>query len=367
MKCPPSKTRNNYQVLISCYTSSAQRFKASTGRFNVDPLNQNSAVFTYDNDVRNSPTPPLNIDSVFDLWLALQKGLLNAIAPATTKSAFHLILQQFALSSLEISYEGRLGLKDLLISEIDSHGQPNSPANDHWEMKLSSTGLTALTENVTYLNFFANGSVDTTRTSPTDLANIESLFFPAITKLASQTTQIYDFWTLINWIYVSYYWTVLFDLGQVVPTINNTPFPSTNNIFINQTLFDIYSSYLRGTIYPLLNAISPFDPIPGFQSLSNGNNLRPETRHFFRGYACTERRLKAPMSLIIAVIVADYALIMSAYKVTILVARFLETRHRQDGPFSTKTQLIVGNYCEGCMGVVKSESPLPTDEVSEKA
>jgi hypothetical protein len=248
---------------------------------------------------------------------------------------------------------------DSLTSDLDSHGQPNSPANDHWEMKLSSTGLNALTENVTYLNFFANGSVDTTRTSLIDLNNIESLFLPAVTKLASQTTQTYDFWTLINWLYVSYYWTVLFDLGQDVPTINNTPFSPTNNIFINQTLFDIYASYMRGTIYPILNATSPLDPIPEFQSLGNGNYLKAEARHFIQGYNCLERRIKAPMSLIIAVIVADYALIMSAYKAVIMFARFIETRKRPDGQFCEIFRLIVGNYCDGCLlvGDVRNESP----------
>ena len=198
-------------------------------------------------------------------------------------------------------------------------------------MKLSSTGLNALTANVSYLNFFANGSVDLTRTSTTDLNNIESLFQLAVTKLASQTTQTYDFWTLINWIYVSYYWTVLFDLGQVAPTINNAPFLPTNNIFVNQSLFDIYSAYLRGTVYPILNAISSLNPIPEFQSLANGNYLKAETRHFIRGYDCLERRIKAPMSLIIAVIVADYALIMSAYKVAILLGRFIQTRNSPNG------------------------------------
>lgn len=104
-------------------------------------------------------------------------------------------------------------------------------------------------------------------------------------------------------------------------------FPSTNNIFINQTLFHIYSSYLRNTVVPLLN---PGSSLPEFSSLTGENSLKAEDKTFTRTYACVERQLKAPISLIISVLVADYTLIMSAYSVVLLAAAWVH-RRQQDG------------------------------------
>lgn len=227
---------------------------------------------------------------------------------------------------------------------------PNTPANDHWQLQIASTSIDALLPNSTYITFLPSGSIDMTRTSQSDLDNANSILAPAISFLQAELNQTFNFWELINWIFVSFYWTFLSDLGQISPTIisgqttlripNNTSvnknyqtaFPPTNNIFINQTLFAIYSSYLRNTIIPLLGPVSgDYPSLPSFSNLSFENSLREQDTTFTLSYSCVQRIIKPALAFIVSVIVADYAFIMGAYKLTIMVAAGIQKRKRQDG------------------------------------
>ena len=100
-----------------------------------------------------------------------------------------------------------------------------------------------LIEVNSYITFLANGSIDKNRTLQADLDRANSFLSPAISNLHVQLNLTsFDFWEVINWLYVSYYWIVLADFGQTAPTIyydNNTlaaQLTSTNNIFVNPTL-----------------------------------------------------------------------------------------------------------------------------------
>jgi hypothetical protein len=242
---------------------------------------------------------------------------------------------------------------------------PNTPANDHWEVKLASTLSSALGANATYITFLPDGSIDRTRTLQTDIDNANSLLAPAISSLQAQTIHMFEFWELINWLFVSFYWTALFDLGQIAPTIPDAQmtFLPTNNLFINQTLFTIYSSYLRNTIFPLLGPA--YSQIAQFSNLTAENSLQAEDKTFVRSYSCVERVLKQPVSFIISVIVADYALIMGAYAFAIFVAGAVQKRRRQDGEFLIwRTELIPGNRCEGCIEVAKDGIDDPSDTIT---
>jgi hypothetical protein len=218
---------------------------------------------------------------------------------------------------------------------------PNSPANDHWELKLSTTTIGALNENDAYITFLSNGSIDMTRTLQSDIDHVNSLLSPAISSLRVQLSQTpFDFWELINWLFVSYYWTVLSDLGQINPTIYPTTFdapatlPPTNNIFINQTLFDIYTSYLQNTVLPLLNnsqIIQSLPPLPQFMNLSNNNSLQRVNSAFIRDYPCLQRQRKPWLNFIISVIAADYAMFMTLYKIAMILGeRFQKWRQGDD-------------------------------------
>jgi hypothetical protein len=243
-----------------------------------------------------------------------------------------------------------------LIIEVDSNGKPNTPANDHWELTFATTPVDAITPNFTYITFLPDGSIDTTRTSQSDINRTNSVLAPALSALEKTTSTTFDFWKLINWVFVSFYWTVLADLGQIAPTIEGAPqtFTANNNIFVNDTLFHIYTLYLQNTVLPLLNASASV--FPPFNNLTPENSLKPVDSTFIRSYNCVERHLKSALSVIISLIVADYALIGVPYAMAISLAVAIEKRRRTDCECSQRRVLITGNYCDGCASKTKYES-----------
>jgi hypothetical protein len=146
----------------------------------------------------------------------------------------------------------------------------------------------------------------------------------------------YTFWGFVNWVFVSQYWLTLYDLGQTAPvaysndrvggpfnfskpaTIHN----SSQNIFVNATLFQKYSTFLRDVIIPNFGA----GPDVGknttveFLPLNETNRLQPSDTTLYRNYSCSERRIKKWFSLIISVFAANYALIGGAYTLSIFIA-----------------------------------------------
>src|SRR5437762_9167662 len=104
-------------------------------------------------------------------------------------------------------------------------------------------------------------------------------------------------------------------------------YPNTNNIFINNTLFSIYSNILRRQIDPLMNLsiTSTFAP------LDDTNRFTPFESSFQRSYACEVRRLKTPVTAIISVVVAAYALIRGGYMLFISLAAWYEKRGEHTG------------------------------------
>jgi hypothetical protein len=224
--------------------------------------------------------------------------------------------------------------EDSLIIEVDSKGEPNTPANDHWELTFATTPVDTITPNFTYITFLPDGSIDTSRTSQSAINHTNSVLAPALSALEKTTSTTFDFWKLTNWVFVSFYWTVLADLGQIAPTINDQltgvprSFPANNNIFINDTLFHIYTLYLQNTVLPILNAsASVFQP---FNNLTPENSLKAVDSTFIRSYNCIERHLKSAISVIISLIVADYALIGVPYAMAIYLAVAIEKRRRRD-------------------------------------
>ncbi len=136
------------------------------------------------------------------------------------------------------------------------------------------------------------------------------------------------------------YWTLLADLGQIYPTtyaagnsvaiLDNTVALSTatgqssaNNIFVNNTLFTMYSEYLRETVLPLLDIPLPSAP---FAPLNEDNRLHEVEMTFFQSYSCTIRQLKSPLGVLVSVVVADYAFIKGAYSIFMFCAAWLQKR-----------------------------------------
>ena len=210
---------------------------------------------------------------------------------------------------------------------------PNTPANDGWQMLLATTPLSQIDPTVTVITFLSNGSVDTSLTPPNDLLYAKKVLEPAAIALQvrANLSQTFDLLTLANWMFVSFYWTILLDLGQLSPTLYDpqtkvpTKWPSTNNIFMNQTLFDIYSSYLIESVLPIFNANA--SDLPPYDNVIRENFFKArKSTTFIKSYSCLQRQLKPWLGAAISIIVADYALIGAPYALILFIAAQIQKR-----------------------------------------
>src|SRR5271154_997559 len=187
-------------------------------------------------------------------------------------------------------------------------------------MSINYLNQSEVEVNVMRITFLPTGHVDTTVTLPSELSLANTLLAPTIqqVKQLANTSNIpnFDFWELMNWMFVSQYWALLADFGQLSPSTftynsstgavvsyNPVSYPTTNNIFVNDTLFEIYHAYLLNTVLPLFGA-----KLPEFSPLSDINQMSDSNVSLNLLYACTDLQLKSSEGLVISVIVADWAL-----------------------------------------------------------
>lgn len=330
--------KNNDKATVSCNTSAGQFFSAQISTDALNPIGNNYR-----------PNPP-NISGVFNYsllqqWAGLELMVLeNLLVPYRRVSPFQMALQQSNLSELHLSYYGISVESPLLIEE--AFPVANTPANDYWILEIGYTRTAGPPQRYSHMAFLPNGSLDLDHTLPSDLEFTNKLLAPTMKFL--QVTPV-QFWEVINWIFVTFYWTILADLGQIVPITypidqNGQPVLSstsnylpTNNIFLNETLYQIYSSssFLQRIGFP-----PPLDRTIG-AGLPNMT--------FIKSYSCTQRQLKPPINFIISVAVADYALIMGGYSFALLIAGSIQKHRRKDGKLLLFRGLMnLGNHCEGC-------------------
>jgi hypothetical protein len=136
---------------------------------------------------------------------------------------------------------------------------------------------------------------------------------------------------------VSYYWVFLYNFGEIAPTTYGyAPLPPgsdflafgcpnfsqpiqytpTNNIFYNETLFSFYLDYLQNTLFPLNQVLGSFvavNSLPPFLPIQDGNRIQPASVSIATTYSCTITQLKGWVSLLISVVVADWAFIAGVY------------------------------------------------------
>ena len=244
--------------------------------------------------------------------------------------------------------------EDRNLSTDDIPESKNSPARDYWTLWLiylpqnSTTGQ----EQAIAISFLPTGDIDHSRTPSLSLALANEILAPLVQMMRLRIPN-FDIWKLINWIFVSFYWLILSDFGQVSPTIHSNRrgrvegspigvinqesmyYPPTNNIFVNDTLFQIYSTYFRNTLLP----ITDHPQFPEFEHLDRYNCLKPKETLFLRTYSCLERRWKGALSGIISVFAADYALILGAYSLVIFFVGWLQKR-KENGITSRIVKLI---------------------------
>lgn len=196
--------------------------------------------------------------------------------------------------------------------------------------------------------------IDSTRTSMQNLVDASNLLSPSISLIqeatGSEIFDIFDFLKLLNWLVVSYYWLFLYDFGQLAPLQYNVTggifpifaqpyvFSSTNNIFVNETLFEIYSSYLRNTLFPYLKMFESLTGasnlvLPDFMPLGPNNTLQPINMTLLRSYSCLERHMFGLGTVFVSVFVADYAFITGAYLTVMFLAGWWKTRGKPEGEF----------------------------------
>ena len=120
-----------------------------------------------------------------------------------------------------------------------SQGSINSPANDHWALYIQYTSYTET--NTISVTFNSTGQIDTTRTSKTELLKANSLLEPTRALLGGIDAT--EFWQLVNWVIVGYYWTILNDLGQISPTIYSPippqPLPNWYQVNFSQATYSL--------------------------------------------------------------------------------------------------------------------------------
>jgi hypothetical protein len=171
-----------------------------------------------------------------------------------------------------------------------------------------------------------------------------------LVRLKMVIEEDFDALRFVNWLVVSYYWIYLADVGQTAPTIYEergrglstsmenvnlmqppTVFKSTNNIFINRTLFDIYDTYSRDKLFPLLRHLDSriSRTLPEFRIPNNTSNQRVAERTKIRQiYLCTIRHMET-LSSIVSVVSSVHIWVMAiVYNVICALMLAAESRRR---------------------------------------
>lgn len=221
--------------------------------------------------------------------------------------------------------------------------KPNTPAGDYWFLYIVYTTDETIGEVRIPIAFLPTGEIDTTHTTTGNLTIANELLAPtiAIVRLLTGDSS-FDLWKLLNWMFVGYYWAFLADLRQVAPTaydrtVANNPLPvtyaSTNNVFVNETLFNIYSIYIQETILPIIQSFgSDISLFQWLVPLNNITRLYTTETTFLRTYSCSKREKKVWVSLLISVVAADYALIVGTYRLFLFIMGWNQRRKDEGDP-----------------------------------
>lgn len=279
------------------------------------------------------------------------------------------------LSYIRFAYTGPFSF-DCLIVDTYLGG---TPADGSWTMQVTYRNNTGASLESGNIIFLPSGKVGSTGggLSPGFFDRINNIVAPTVASLQRTATANgvanFDFWEFMNWIFVSQYWLLLLDFGQVSPSTFNYntqgdrldygPVKHTTayNIFVNETLFAQYDSYLRQTILPLFNyTLADFLPV------SPTNRMNETTVSLRMLYSCSDIRLKDSAGLIISVIVADWGMISSVATLGLFILAW-RLRKVTDGDPNFGLLLIVANHCPGCVEVIRRTSiGIPSSPAEEK-
>jgi hypothetical protein len=226
-----------------------------------------------------------------------------------------------------------------MLANIGDSRDINTPAGDYWALVVSVTTERYGSETQYPIFFLPTGEIDPIHTPPEILGNVTLILEPTIALMRSMSGDpAFDIWKLFNFLVVGGYWLLLADLGEIAPTAYNITipdsprtiiYPSTNNIFINETLFQIYSEYILNTLIPLFNNVYHVNSGPDLLPLiplNDATRFRPFETTLLRSYSCGSRERKYWVNLIISIIAADYALIAGSYKLLVMILSWSQRR-----------------------------------------
>jgi hypothetical protein len=237
---------------------------------------------------------------------------------------------------------------DILTSGLEPGRLPTTPADEFWTLHIQYKFENETTPRNVDIIYLPNGNIDFTKTQKSDIEMVNAALQPMIMNVelaALRQGMTVDFWKVINWMFVSSYWGILTDLGQTTTTTypliripagqkvdlsSPTYHPETNNIWVNDTLYGIYSEFLLSTIVPLLGGSLPRAT---FAPLNETNRIHPTTTTFRTTYTCNIRELKAPIPAIVSIVVSDYAFIKGGYSLFIFLAAWYEKRKYRQSTF----------------------------------
>ena len=232
----------------------------------------------------------------------------------------------------------------------NEEGAHNTPANDHWSLTLefsqnTQTLLDELSHPSLEIVFLPTGAVDLDRTPVGNLTAANVILAPTISivqRAASAKGFEIDFWKLLNWLYVTAYWISLAGFGEVAPTTaipidysyernfsTSIRHPTQNNVFLNRTLYEIYTNFMTRTVIPLVDFPLPAKGIASLDDAEHVESLIVVETSFARSYFCKVRRLKTPFVAIVSIAVAEYAFMNAGYKAFMLIATWYQKRDRR--------------------------------------
>jgi hypothetical protein len=307
-------------------------------------------------------TEPLNITSAVTLWFGVATDVLQTIAPSGGMSML-LPSVEPNYQTITLAYEGSPSSAVLMTGS-----EPNTIAGGKWNLSVNYLLKNSTTGGTYTITYLPNGDVDPS--SQFEEAN--ELLAPTIELVrAVALDSTFDFWKLINWVLVSYYWMLLYNFGAIAPTTYppgpslrgtyftgfGTPpnfsapiqYPPTYNIFVNTTLFESYQDYLRNTLLPISRRFSYGATIPPFLPIGENNHLQSVPISFLTTYSCSETQIKGWVSVIISVLVADYALITGAYSFFVWIGGFVGGDKKDEDigespPFKLTLEMVKGGY-----------------------
>jgi len=215
----------------------------------------------------------------------------------------------------------------------------NTPADGYWSVQVRYRLENETLTHEIPLTFTPTGDFDFEKTKVTDLELVNDLMQPMIRNVGiaafKQGIKV-DFWKIVNFLFVTCYWALLADLGQTTSTTYpvmrtwheyrpefSSPIhhSDSNNIWVNDTLYSIYSDLLLNTVLPLLNVQVPTIKVA---PLNETNRLHATNTTFLRTYICNVRRMKAPLPAIVSIIVSEYAFVKGGYSFFLFLATLYE-------------------------------------------